>query len=260
MLASRQTRLGFLVLAAVAGIAVAYSFPPIAQNPAYHDFADGRAWFGIPNFGNVVSNLPFVFLGLWGLISSGRRRSDLKNPEYIAWMTFFTGVFLTGFGSGYYHLAPDNDTLVFDRLPMTISFMGLFSALFVERVSSKAGLYLLPGLLAAGFLSVWYWHYTETLSHGDLRPYAIAQFLPMLEIILIICLFPVKHKKTKYLVYTAGCYILAKGLEYFDPQVFTLLGTTVSGHTLKHLAAAGGVWWTIIYLQPSARGQKPGKA
>jgi hypothetical protein len=175
-------------------------------------------------------------------------------------MIFYTGIFLTGFGSGYYHLSPDNDTLVFDRLPMTVAFMSLFSALFMERVSVKTGIYLFPFLLAYGIFSVWYWHYSETLAHGDLRPYAIAQFLPMLQIILIIGLFPAKHRKTKYLVYTAVCYILAKGLEYFDPQVFTLLGTTISGHTLKHLAAAGGVWWTIMYMQPSGTRRQTDKS
>lgn len=245
----RHYRIHIILLTALIAIAGVFLLPPIAQDLAYHNFADKRAWLGIANFGDVAGNAPFILLGVLGLHAVYRQRGGLAPMECLIWMTFFVGAFLTGFGSGYYHLSPDNHTLVWDRLPMTIAFMSLFSALVMERVSRKAGVYLFPVLLAAGFFSVWYWNYTEALSRGDLRPYALIQFLPLLEIILILALFPATRRNTRYLIYTLGCYTLAKVLEHFDPQVFALLGHAVSGHTLKHLAAAGGVWWVMKYMQ-----------
>ena len=132
---------------------------PIHQDPAYHRFADARAWLGVPNAWNVWSNLPFVIVGLAALQWLARQ----PVPHRKMWAVFFIGITLTGFGSAYYHWNPNNDTLVWDRLPMTISFMAFFAALLAERVSERAGNWLLMPLLAAGIGSVVYWHYTDDL-------------------------------------------------------------------------------------------------
>ena len=41
--------------------------PSIPQDQHYHQFADQRALLGIPNFWNVVSNIPFIAIGAVGL-------------------------------------------------------------------------------------------------------------------------------------------------------------------------------------------------
>src|ERR1700745_4249361 len=104
--------------------------PPLLQNQAYHQFADQRELFGIPNFWNVVSNLPFVAVGAVGLWRFHRDATTV---------VLFAGLFLTGFGSSYYHLDPNDSTLFWDRLPMTICFAAILSAFVEERVDAKAG-------------------------------------------------------------------------------------------------------------------------
>ena len=54
-----------LVAAAILALALGLH-GPIAQWASYHAFADARAWLGLPNAQNVLSNLPFALLGLWG--------------------------------------------------------------------------------------------------------------------------------------------------------------------------------------------------
>ena len=119
--------------------------PPVAQNPAYHHFADQRALLGVPNFLNVVSNLPFLLagaLGFWSLAGgrrAGRTDTFITPEERQPYWPFFTGVALTGVGSAYYHWRPDNTTLFWDRLPMTVAFMGLLASVIGERISRGAG-------------------------------------------------------------------------------------------------------------------------
>lgn len=238
--------LGLAVLA-VAGV---FSLSAIAQDPAYHDFADKRGWLGIPNFGDVMGNLAFAVVGIAGLVRAHHRWPRHKGADYWLWTVFFAGVFLVAFGSGYYHLAPSNATLVWDRLPMTIAFMSLFSIVIRDRMHERWGLLLFPAFLVIGIGSVWYWDWTESLGRGDLRPYALVQFYPVLAIILMIALFPPRHDGTaKYLFWTLGWYVAAKLLEHFDPQIFALTGHLVSGHTLKHVAAAVGVACMVPYMK-----------
>jgi hypothetical protein len=194
--------------------------PRIPQDPAYHRFADTRSWFGIPNFLNVISNLPFLLVGLMGI-----RRRPRELWEY---RVCFAGVLLTAFGSAWYHVNPNNATLVWDRLPMAIGFMGLMSAIILERTGLR--LLILLSLLGAG--SVFYWHFTN-----DLRIYGLVQFGPALLIPALILLFPARYTHTSYLFRIAGWYTVAKFLEHWDKQIFAM-GGIVSGHTLKHLAGA----------------------
>src|SRR5271155_148198 len=152
-LLSRSKAIALLLVTAAIAAAVALYLPPVPQPLSYHHFADQRAWLGIPNFGDVASNLLFAVGGVWGLIVLWRRRGQelfIDPRERWAYFFVFLGLFLTAFGSAYYHLAPDNARLVWDRLPMTLAFMGLVSAMISERMSVSAGFYLLPLLLLIG--------------------------------------------------------------------------------------------------------------
>jgi hypothetical protein len=197
--------------------------PPLLQDQKYHQFADQRELFGIPNFWNVVSNLPFIAVGAMGL---ARVRRDATS------LVLFTGILLTGFGSSYYHLNPNDDTLFWDRLPMTLCFAAILSAVVEERVDAKAGAILLRPLLAVGIFSLLLWRWTD-----DLRLYAWAQFFPFAALVLILSFFPPKYTGTSYWIGAALLYALAKLLEHYDHEVYSF-GQILSGHTLKHLAAA----------------------
>ena len=102
-----RERVGYaaILLISSAGIIGMLMAEPIAQDSGYHQFADQRTILGVPNFWNVVSNLPFLIVGLMGLFSllrSGRIQFIVElKPAYVL---FFAGVALVNFGSGYYHL------------------------------------------------------------------------------------------------------------------------------------------------------------
>ena len=241
-------KLWFLLGVIVASIVGVLFVPAIPQDPAYHNFADGRAVAGIPNFWNVLSNFPFFVVGVIGLISMKRASCKATLPALNAsYFMFFVGVFLTGFGSSYYHWSPSNLTLVWDRLPMTISFMAFFAVIVGENISPDTGRRLLWSLLFVGLLSVVYWHITESQGRGDLRLYALVQFLPMLLIPLILLLFRSRFSGSIYIWSVIGCYVVSKIFEHADQPAYQAIG--IGGHALKHLAAAAGTYCFYLALR-----------
>jgi hypothetical protein len=255
---SRKTGLTVLLVATLAVIVVDLLLPRIPQPQSYHNFADQRSFLGIPNFGDVVSNIPFALFGVWGLLFWWRsyrmgssvppeQTSFLNDRERWPYLIVFIGVFLTAFGSAYYHLQPDNARLVWDRLPMTIAFMAIVAALIAERISVQTGVWLLPVLVVIGMVSVLVWYRSEVNGVGDLRFYATVQAYSLL-FLLIALLLPPRYTRSSDLAIIAGFYVLAKVLETFDKPIFEALGHVVSGHTLKHLAAAGAAYWILRML------------
>lgn len=224
---------------------ILFSFNTIKQDSSYHLFADSRVIAQLPNFYNVVSNLPFIVIGFLGirLLLSAELNSTqitLKN----AYLLFFVGVLLTGLGSGFYHLRPNNWSLLWDRLPMTISFMAFFSAIVGECISTKLALRLLLPLLALGVISVVYWYLSELQGHGDLRTYILIQYLPVVLLPLILWLYDGKQKDCLYVWAVLGAYFLAKIAESLDLSIYQHLHF-ISGHSLKHLLAGMGAY--IVY-------------
>ena len=244
---------GIVGLGLAALVAVAL-LPPIPQDPAYHAFADRRRLLGLPNALNVLSNVPFVLLGALGwrfLLTEGRQRADgplTEDWERSAFGILFAGIGLTGLGSAYYHLAPGNVTLFWDRLPLTIVFMSLFAVVIAERIGLAAGRRLLPLLLLVGAGSVLYWLLGELSGAGDLRPYLLVQFFPLVAVPLLLLLFPPRYTRGPDLVWALAWYALAKLFELLDAKIFAG-GGIVSGHTLKHLAAAGAMYWILRMVE-----------
>jgi hypothetical protein len=220
-----------LMAASLAGLLL---LPRIPQDQAYHQFADRRTLLGIPNFWNVISNLPFVAVGAAGLSRFHR------GPAIVV---LFAGILLTSFGSSYYHWNPNDGTLFWDRLPMALGFMALFSIAVEERVDARPGALLLWPLLAIGLLSLLLWRWT-----GDLRLYAWVQFFPILTLPFLLLLLSPKYTGTSYWVIAAALYAGAKLLEFYDGAVLSA-GALLSGHTLKHLAAAAACFALLRYFQ-----------
>jgi hypothetical protein len=227
-----------LIIPAIVIAAIALFIPPIAQPLSYHNFADHRAWLGITNFGDVVSNLPFAIVGIRGLtvmFTPGAARFTDRRERWF-YLVMFASLILTAFGSSYYHLSPNNARLVWDRIPIMIVFMALLAAVIAERGSVPVGLALFPVLEVVGVASVLYWRSSELRGHGDLRFYAAVQVYAIL-ILLLTLLLPPKYTHGADFAVVVGLYLLAKILEESDRQVFAA-GHIVSGHTLKHIAAA----------------------
>ena len=250
---SRKTSLGLMIALTLGLVVVCCMLPRIPQPLSYHDFADGRGFLGIPNFGDVASNLPFAVIGVWGLLfllrADGRENAKpfLDRREQWPYLFVFVGLLLTAFGSTYYHLAPDNARLVWDRLPMTITFMALVAAVVAERISVRLGFWLLPVLMLIGMGSVLQWNWSEIHGVGDLRFYAAVQVYSVL-VVLLALLFPHRYTHASDFGFVIGFYVLAKVLETFDKPIFAFL-QVVSGHTLKHFAAAAAGYFIFRMLQ-----------
>jgi hypothetical protein len=246
---------GFAVLAGMTALVVVAALlsPAIPQPLSYHLFADQRALWGIPNFGDVASNVGFAIVGVWGVVWLLRLKPEeialhfIDPRERWFYVIVFVGMLLTAAGSSYYHLHPDNARLVWDRLPMTIVFMSLVAALIAERMDLRAGLWLLPVLLLIGAGSVVQWHLSEVRGAGDVRFYVAVQLYSVLFLVFAM-LFAPRYTRSRDLIVVAGFYVAAKLLETFDKGVFGVL-RVVSGHTLKHLAAAMASYWILRMLQ-----------
>jgi len=229
--------IGFICIAAFVAV---FFVEPIAQDSTYHNFADTNEFFGIANFWNVVSNIPFLIVGLMGLAQL-KRLNIIPEMGVAYWLLFF-GVTLVAFGSGYYHLNPNNQTLVWDRLPMTIAFMSLFAVIIAEFVNQQKGSLLLFPLLIVGIASVFFWQWTESKGAGDLRFYALVQFLPIIIIPLILLAYRPGFTMISAYWWLLLAYILAKVLEYFDSDIYHVFNQQMSGHAIKHVAAAVGMY------------------
>jgi len=230
----REIVVGLLVFGSFAALLF---IAPIPQDPAYHQFADLKTVWGIPNFVNVVTSLFFVAVGLLGALSGGTHQLTVAPWS---WRTLFGAVTLVGLGSAYYHWAPSHWTLVWDRLPMAVGFMALFVALLSENVNPKLETILLAPMCLVAIFSVVYWHFTD-----DLRFYIWVQGSPLLGILILFLLVRGRYTHQSYLIAALGLYVLAKLAEVEDQSIYLMTRQTFSGHSLKHLLSAWAVF--LIY-------------
>jgi hypothetical protein len=221
---------------------------PLPQDPAYHQFGESRTLLGVPNFWNVVSNLPFLVVGSAGVWQLLRGRLVVDASLKLAFLFVFLGVALTGFGSAYYHLEPANDRLIWDRLPMAVAFMALFAAVIGERTRPPVGNVLLGPFLLLGTGSVLLWYLGEHHGAGNLLPYLAVQFYPLVLMPLLLLLTPARFTRGGDYLVSFGWYGLAKLLEQKDGWIYAQLGQ-VGGHPLKHVAAAMGALWILRMLR-----------
>jgi len=233
-----KRRAAWLIAFTVACALAALLLPRVPQPVDYHDFADHRALFGIANFLDVASNSGFLLAGVAGLVIVAlRRRAFEFGIERWPYAAFFLGLVLTAAGSAYYHLAPDNARLVWDRLPMTIAFAGLLSSQIADRINVRAGVALLVPMIAIGAASVIYWDWTERSGQGNVLPYAIVQGYAAVVLLMVTMFYASRYTRGRDIYYVLGWYVVSKVLEALDVGIFGL-GDAVSGHTLKHVAAA----------------------
>lgn len=243
--ALRRGRLALAVAITLLAVAVVWVLRDVAPRFSTHAFVDRRTILGVPNFGDVVSNLPFLVIGVIGLVVVWRmeRSRFVDARERWPWLALFAGVTLVAFGSGYYHLAPDGERLVWDRLPITIVFMSFFAAVVAERVSVGLGMWALGVLLPLGVITVLYW-----ASTGDLRPYMMVQLAPMLLVPLLVLGYPARYTRGRDVLIVLAFYIVAKVAEFMDRQIFAA-GGILSGHALKHIIAGVGLYAVVVMLR-----------
>ncbi len=239
-LISRYWKHLLIALIVFGSLAAMFIQPKIEQNQAYHAFADDRPLLGVPNFGDVASNLAFLIVGIAGLwLCTRKELRSLRN----AWLVMFGGIALVGIASSYYHWTPNDRTLVWDRMTLTIGFMGLFIALLGEYMSERFRVLLVPAVIL-GIFSVLYWSWFD-----DLRLYIWVQMVPLLIIPFLMLLFPARYSHQWLIFVGALLYGTAKLTELGDKVIFAATQGIVSGHTLKHLLAAAGCWAIFLALE-----------
>ena len=232
--------------------------PPLLQSQDYHRFADTRELLAVANAADTLSNLAFLVVGGLGLAFLWRERAAGLGERFAApremqpYAVFFAGVALTSAGSAWYHLAPDDAGLVWDRLPMTVAFMSLVAAVVQERISVRLGNALLWPLVLLGLASVVYWRWSALAGFENLRPYIAVQFGSIAVVLAVSLLYRSRYTHGWVIFVLAAAYGVAKVTEVYDRAIFEL-GGWVSGHTLKHLAAAAGVYLLLLALRRRAR-------
>jgi hypothetical protein len=219
---------------------------PIAQSPSYHNFADQREAFGIPNFLNVITNLAFAIVGLIG-VQHGKHVKE-KRLKYIC-NTIFVAFLLVAIGSAYYHLSPSNDTLIYDRIPIVIIVMSFFAFIIYNCIHPRAGYSALVILNIIGVISVVYWAFTERIGNGDLRWYGLVQFFPIIAIPLMLILYKSSFNYTKEVILIFLFFTLARVAEIFDKEIYYLFRETISGHSLKHLFMAVSCYKIAVLIR-----------
>ncbi|ABM57414.1 hypothetical protein [Verminephrobacter eiseniae] len=242
-----------LLLGAVALLAVAWFGPALPASVQQHDFADLRTLWGIPCAMDVLSNLPFAFAGLYGLVVLRRVGPAMPDAASRASATlFFAGLLCTAAGSAVYHWQPQDAGLLWDRLGMVLPFAGLLGLTAANRVSERSGWAVAAAVLLAGPLALLWWSY-----RGNLLPWAVVQFGGM-SVVLVLAFVP---RRAGALALYPGAvialYALAKLFEAADHAVFGATAQWVSGHSLKHVLAAGAAW-PVLSALAALHSDRPG--
>uniref|UniRef100_A0A7S4K532 Alkaline ceramidase n=1 Tax=Odontella aurita TaxID=265563 RepID=A0A7S4K532_9STRA len=217
-----------------------------------------RRGFVVPNFFDVTSNVVIFLGGVAGIavLSLNNSAHGVEGDEWqltVCLPVLFGATAVVSAGSCIYHWNPNSNTLVFDRLPMTVAFMAIFTFLLDERIqplhgdvdtrdSSRVGPLILTPLVFLGSASVLYWHVTD-----DLRPYFLVQFVPILAVPVLLSLYPPRYTGQGHIISALFWYVVAKVCEEKDLEIYVATRKRVSGHTLKHITA-GFVPFCIAYM------------
>jgi hypothetical protein len=212
-----------------------------------HPFVDARAFLGIPNACDVLSNLPFFVFGMWGFRALYCAPTVHRATRQAA-TVFFVGLLLTCCSSSFYHWAPDAWGLAVDRAGMAVAFAGVLGLACAERVSLRAAPWVWGSVLATGLLAI-----VLNLYAGAIAPWAVVQFGGMAVVLWMAAQRPLPGALGVRWSVLIAWYVLAKLLELGDATVYEATGHWVSGHSLKHIAASLAAWPVIEALRHNAR-------
>ena len=214
---------------------------PVEQPAAYHAFADVRSWLGMPNTLDVLSNLAFLIPSAIGLAAMPRaRRLRSLDEVRFGYGLFFVSLALTAAGSAYYHLAPDNARLMWDRVPIALACAAIIAVVVRAHLAARRCTHGLLIAFAVG--SVAWWGLT-----GDLRPYLLLQLAPLVLVPLVLWLAGASRPEKLAFGTAIALYVAAKACELADGRVLAAAG--ISGHTFKHLLAAGAALVLALYFR-----------
>ncbi|XP_075672394.1 uncharacterized protein LOC142641920 isoform X2 [Castanea sativa] len=212
-----------------------FATPKIPLSPKHHRYADMRNFLGVPNTLNVITNFPFLVVGVLGFVLCLQRNffNIILRGELWGWALFYAGTAGVAFGSAYHHLKPDDNRVMWDTFPMMIAYSSLFSSFMVERMGEKIGLSSLFALLLFAFLSTAY-----GITYNDLRLCMTFQLIPSVAIPGMMYVFQPKYTHSRYWLFAAGIHVLAKFEGVADKKIYRANRYIISGHSLEHLCLA----------------------
>ncbi|XP_072998545.1 uncharacterized protein [Typha latifolia] len=231
----RENRAKLFLYAAFLSLLLILVTPRIPHSPSLHLFADMRNFLGVPNTLNVLTTFPFLLVGVPGLVLclSGSCFGISLKGEVFGWALFYAGNAAVAFGSAYYHLKPDDDRIVWDRLPMMISASSVLSILVIERVDERIGISCLFSLLLLVLVSI-----ACERTFDDLRLCMMFHLIPCIAIPAMVFLFPPKYTHSRFWILASGFYLLARFEGVADKKVYSVNRYFISGHSLEHLCLA----------------------
>jgi len=218
--------------------------PAIPLPAGYHNFADQRTWLGLPHAMDVLTNLPFTAMAVWGLVRLRRLPAGCVSAAQRALTGVFCGgLMLTTLCSSFYHWAPDNAGLCIDRLGMSLAFAGLLGLAAADRISDRAGLALsvFVAIAAPAYALIADWA-------GNMTPWAVLQGAGLALLTALALRRPRDGALAFSISALIALYLLAKLLELADHPVFALTQGWISGHSAKHVAAALAAWPVVRAL------------
>ncbi|XP_018446743.1 uncharacterized protein LOC108818307 isoform X2 [Raphanus sativus] len=197
----------------------------------HHVFADKRNFMGVPNTLNVMTNFPFLIIGVLGFVLcvGGSFFNISLKGEIWGWTLFYASVSSLAFGSAYYHLKPDDNTIVWDTLP------------FFGRESGGESRIELPRLASVHFIS----------------QRCLRQLIPCLAIPIMTVLLPPKYTHSRFWLLATAAHSVSKIEGLADSKIYNANGYIISGHSLGHLCSAlSMLLLSVMLLYRSIRFQR----
>jgi hypothetical protein len=232
---------GLVGIAIVLFAVLRFVFGPLPQDPSYHLFADTRLCGPIPRAGDVLSNLSILAAGIAGVALW--RRVHIEPGERAAYALLVAGMLLTAVGSAYYHWAPSDARLIWDRLPMSFVLAAMVALVLADRVDpafARVGWWPFALLGAAGLL---YWAWS-----GDLLLYLVMRVGAGVLIICLCLLRRGMHSHVGWLIAALALDMAMSASERLDREIFSATGGLVSGHNIKHLLAGALLGCLLMWL------------
>ncbi|KAL6344687.1 hypothetical protein AAG906_002593 [Vitis piasezkii] len=228
----KQTRMWVAVC--LCWLCLMFATPKIPHSPKHHLFADMRNFLGVPNTLNVITNYPFLVLGVLGFVLclSGNFFVISSRAEVWGWALYYAGTTSVAFGSSYYHLKPDDNRVIWDKLPIMIAYSSLFASFIMERVGEMIGLTCLFTLNLVALVGV-----ACERAFNDLRLCMMFQLIPGIAIPAMTFMFTPKYTHSRYWLCATGVYLLAKFESVADNKVYRATWYLISGHSLEHLCS-----------------------
>ncbi|EAQ96675.1 hypothetical protein KT71_06609 [Congregibacter litoralis KT71] len=239
---------------ASAGILFVVSFvisaiKPLPQPADYHQLADQRTIFGVPNAIDVFTNFPYVVVSIVALFCVTRLyRESREVLAAFIFGCFFLSTASVSITSSLYHLAPNNVSLVGDRLSIVFSATFLVGVACLKVFGSRETLRVVAISGIYGVSSMLYWCLTSGSRLENILYYVAFQIFVVCFVAFCCFLRCARSMSYKWLLSAVVAYAASKPFEINDAQFLALTNGLISGHSAKHLVIVFCVCAVLMHM------------